>query len=268
MNIFNYDQVTALSLILTMLRISIVMFMLPVFSTNNIPIQVKAAVTIVFTLGVWPALSAGGRLMPEHPFDFGLMVLGEMVLGLVLGMAINFMFMGIQAGGELLGFQMGFTMIQFADPLTGNNTGPTAFFLWSVALMSFLALEGHLYMIKAFTASFELVPPGQLFIGRHIMDQIFTLSGQIFILALRIAAPVMVALFMAEVALALVARTSPQIHIMEIGFPVKIAIGFFFAGLMLVIMSDSIGQFIQGIEGLFTNLLRSMSPRFNGVPEP
>lgn len=180
MDAFNYDPAAVLSLLLTMMRVSIVMFMLPVFSTNNIPIPVKAAVTIVFSLGVWPHLALSGAAMPAHPFDMVLMLLGEVVLGLVLGMAVNFLFMGIQAGGELLGFQMGFTMINFADPLTGNQTGATAFFLWMVSLLAFLALDGHLYMIKGFAASFALVPPGGLFIGENLLWQVLHLAAQVF----------------------------------------------------------------------------------------
>jgi len=261
MNAFNYDPASVLSLLLTIMRVSIVMFMLPVFSTNNIPMQVKGAITIVFSLGVWPHLTLQAAAMPAHPFDVALMLLGEVVLGLVLGMAVNFLFMGIQAGGELLGFQMGFTMINFADPLTGNQTGATAFFLWMVSLLVFLSLDGHLYMIKAFAASFNLIPPGGLFIGPVVLRQVLEMAGQMFVLALQIAAPVMVALFLVEVSLGLMARTSPQIPIMEFGFPVKIAVGFFFLGLLMVIMSDRIASFVQGMDGLFANLLRAMSAK-------
>ncbi|MCR5563009.1 MAG: flagellar biosynthetic protein FliR [Desulfovibrio sp.] len=263
MDIFNYNPATMMSWLLTLLRVSIVMFMLPVFNTNNIPIPVKAAVTLVITLAIWPKLSlAGGGVAALHPFTLGLMVLGEVIMGLVLGLAINFLFMGIQAGGELLGFQMGFTMIQFADPLTGNQTGTAAFFLWMVSLLVFLLLDGHLYMIRGFAASFSLVPPGGLLITHTLLDQVLALAAQLFILALKIAAPVMVALFTVEVALALVARTSPQIHIMDLGMPVKISVGFFFIGLLLTILADHVANFIAGIPGLFTNLLRSMSPLF------
>lgn len=262
MDVFNYSQASVLSLLLTMMRVSIVMFMLPVFSTANIPSQVKAAITLVFSLGVWPHLGLSAAAMPAHPFDVALMMLGEMVLGLVLGMAVNFLFMGIQAGGELLGFQMGFTMINFADPLTGNQTGATAFFLWMVALLVFLGLDGHLYMIKGFAASFALVPPGGLFLGTTVLWQVLHLAAQMFVLALKIAAPVMVALFLVEVTLGLVARTSPQIQIMEFGFPIKVGVGFFFLGLLMVIMADHITFFIQGMDGLFANLLRAMSPLY------
>ena len=115
-------------------------------------------------------------------------------------------------------------------------------------------------MIKGFAASFALVPPGGLFIGENLLWQVLDLAAQVFVLALKIAAPVMVALFMVEVALALVARTSPQIHIMEFGFPIKIGVGFFFVGLLLVVMADHVEHFINGMDGLFTHLLRAMSP--------
>lgn len=245
-----------------MMRVSIVMFMLPIFSTNNIPISVKAAVTLVFTLGVWPHLALSGAAMPAHPFDMALIMLGEIVIGLVLGLAINFLFMGIQSGGELLGFQMGFTMIQFADPLSGNQTGIAAFFLWMVSLLVFLAMDGHLYMIKGFAASFRILPPGALFLGENILWELLALSAEVFVLALKIAAPVMVALFMVEVGLGLVARTSPQIHIMEFGFPIKIGVGFFFVGLLLVIMSNQIQVFIKGMDAMMANLMRGMSILF------
>ena len=248
MGIFDYDPSSILSLMLTMMRVSIVMFMLPIFSTNNVPIPVKEAMTIVFTLGIWPHLALPGSLMPAHPFDLALILLGEVFMGLVLGLAVNFLFMGIQAGGELLGFQMGFTMIQFADPLTGNQTGIAAFFLWMTSLLVFLGLDGHLYMIRGFAESFSIVPPGALFVGSHVLDQVMALSAQLFVLALKIAAPVMVAIFLVEVALGLVARASPQIHIMEFGFPVKIGVGFFFLGLLLVVMADQVELFIRGME--------------------
>ena len=234
MNIFSYDPATVLSLILTIMRVSIVMFMLPIFSTNNIPISVKAAISVIFTLGVWPHISVSGAIMPQ--------------------------FMGIQSGGELLGFQMGFTMINFADPLTGNQTGATAFFIWMVSALTFLVLDGHLYMIQGFVASFRIVPPGGLVVGDVVLDQVIRLSAEVFVLALKIAAPVMVALFLVEVALGMMARTSPQIHIMEFGFPIKIAVGFFFLGLLLYIMAEHISTFIRGMDGLFINLMRMMSP--------
>ncbi len=260
MDIFNLPVESILSFILTIMRVSIVMFMLPIFSTDRVPTQVKAAATIVITLGIWPQLSLSGTSLPSHPIDIVLLLANEVILGLVIAMCVNFVFMGIQAGGELFGFQMGFTMINFADPLTGNQTGITAFFLWMVATLTFLALDGHLHMIQAFAMTFKVIPAGGMVLSELLLREVLTLSSQLFIIAIKIAAPIMVSLFLVELALALVARTSPQINIMDIGFPVKIGTGFFFLGMMLVMMAEYMAYYIVQMDSMLANILEIASP--------
>ncbi len=260
MDIFNLPADAILSFILTIMRVSIVMFMLPIFSSDRAPVQVKAAATIVITLGIWPQLSLPAIDMPAHPVDLVILFLNELVLGLLISMCINFVFMAIQAGGELFGFQMGFTMINFADPLTGNQTGITAFFLWMVATLTFLSLDGHLYMFQAFAMTFKVIPAGGLVLSDMLLAEVLVLSSQLFILAIKIASPVMVSLFLIELALALVSRTSPQINIMDIGFPVKIGSGFFFLGMLLIILSEYMAVYISQMSSMLANILELASP--------
>ncbi len=260
MDIFNLPADSILSFLLTLMRVSIIMFMLPIFSSDRAPMQVKAFATIVITLGIWPQLSLPGIAMPAHPIDIVLLFVNELVLGLVISMCINFVFMGIQAGGELFGFQMGFTMINFADPLTGNQTGITAFFLWMVSTLTFLALDGHLYMLQAFAMTFRVIPAGGLVLSELLMHEVLTLSAQMFVIALKIAAPVMVSLFLIELALALVSRASPQVNIMDVGFPIKIGAGFFFLGMLLVVMSEYMANYIGGMAAMLSNILEIASP--------
>lgn len=129
-----------------------------------------------------------------------------------------------------------------------------------VSILTFLTLDGHLYMMRGFALTFKLIPAGGFLLGEIVLRQVFGLAAQLFVLALKIAAPVMVALFMVELMLALISRTSPQINIMEIGFPLKIGTGFFFLGLLLVVMSLQVEQFIVGMDTLFGNVLRAGSP--------
>jgi flagellar biosynthetic protein FliR len=265
MGLYNFAPELVLSLLLTLMRISIVLFMLPVFNTNSMPMQVKAAICMVLTLALWPYLPQAGSAMPAHALDIALMLLGELVLGLVMGMAVQFLFVGIQSGGELLGFQMGFTMVNVADPLSGIQNGATAYFLWMVSILAFLSFDGHLYMIKSLADSFRLVPVGELFLGAVLVRQVFSLSAGLFVLAVKIAAPVTVALFMTEIALGLMNKAAPQMHVMLIGFPLKIAAGFFFLGLLLVVMSSQVEQFVLGMNAMLTNLLRAGSPLYHGA---
>ena len=264
MDIYNFNPEHILSLLLTLMRISIVLFLMPIFNTNALPLQVKAAVSLVLTLALWPHVALAGTDMPPHPLSMALMLLGELILGLIMGLAVQFLFVAIQSGGELLGFQMGFTMVNVADPLSGMQNGAAAYFLWMVSILTFLSLDGHLYMIKALADSFSLVPAGGLLLGDVLIRQVFDLSAQLFVLALKVAAPVMVALFLTEIALGLMNRAAPQMQVMLIGFPLKIAAGFFFLGLLLVVLSSEIEQFVLGMNTMFLNLLKAGSPSFHG----
>ena len=265
MDVYNFNPDHVLSLLLTLMRISIVLFMMPVFNTNSIPVQVKASICLVLTLALWPHLSLSGSGISSHMLGIVLMLLGELVLGLVMGMTVQFLFMGIQSGGELLGFQIGFTMVNVVDPLSGMQNSATAYFLWMVSILSFLALDGHLFMLKALADSFYLIPAGGLLIGEVLLRQIFDLSAQLFVLAVKIAAPVMLALFLTEVALGLMNRAAPQMQVMMVGFPLKIAIGFLFLGLLLIVLSGQIEQFVIGMNPMFLNLLKAGSPLYQGA---
>ena len=265
MDVYNLNPELILSLLLTLMRVSIVLFLMPIFNTNALPMQVKASVSLVLTLALWPHVVLAGTDMPQHPLSLGLMLLGEMVLGLIMGMVVQFLFFGIQSGGELLGFQMGFTMVNVADPLSGIQNGAAAYFLWMVAILTFLTFDGHLLMIKALADSFHLVPAGGLLVGDILMRQVFDLLTQLFVVAIKVAAPVMVALFLTELALGLMNRAAPQMHVMLIGFPLKIAAGFFFLGLLLVILSSQIEEFVIGMNPMFLNLLKAGSPLFHNT---
>ncbi|MFV0422560.1 flagellar biosynthetic protein FliR [Oleidesulfovibrio sp.] len=260
MDLFNFDQASFLSFLLTFMRISIVVFMLPVFGGKSVPNAVKAAFCIVLSLALWPHLSFPGELMPGHPFAIMLLMLGEIVIGLVLALIVRFFFAGIQTGGELLGFQMGFTMVSVADPLSGGTTSISSHFLYMVSLLVFLSLDGHLVMLKGLTDSFKLIPPGGIVTGAASLHNMLTLAGHMFVMAVRIAAPVMAALFLVELALALMGRAAPQMNLLMIGFPLKISVGFLFMGMLFMIMRHQVQDFIIGLGPAMTNMLKLLSP--------
>ena len=188
------------------------------------------------------------------------MLLGELILGLVLGLLVRFLFAAIQTGGQLAGFQMGFSMINVMDPISGTSESVTAHFLYMTSLLTFLCLNGHLYLLKGLAQSFELVPPGSLFISPQLVQNIITFSGQIFILAIKIAAPIITAIFLVDLALALISRAAPQMNVLFVGFPIKICVGFLFLGLLFEIMNMEIANFIRNISIYFDSILRAMIP--------
>ena len=260
MDIFAFNPAEALSLLLTLTRVSLLVFLLPVFGGNGAPAVLKGAICLALTVAIWPQVSFPGEAMPAHPFGLMLVVVGELVLGLMFSLVIRFTFAGIQAGGHILAFQMGFSMAMVADPLQGEQETLLSHFLYTVALLTFLVLNGHLYVLKALMDSFAIIPPGGLVLSPPLLGEVISMSAQIFVLGLKVAAPVLAALFLVELALALMARAAPQMNLLIIGFPLKIAIGLFFLGMLFMLMAEHIHGFIIDVVPLIGNLLRAASP--------
>ena len=255
MELFNLSPDTMLSFFLTLFRISIIVFLLPFFGGDSLPNMLKAALCLVLTMAVWPHLSFPGEMFPGHPISIGVMLLGELILGMVLGIVVEVIMGAVRTGGQIIGFQMGFAMVSVVDPMTGTSQAVTAHFLYMVTLLSFLVLDGHLFLLKGLTMSFEYLPPGSLLLTPELGLDLLEYSDNMFLLAIKIAAPVMAALFLVDLALALVGRASPQMNVMMLGFPVKITVGFFFLGMIFTLMSLYIEDFIRMIEPMYENIM-------------
>lgn len=255
MDIFAFNAATFASFLLTLMRISLVVFLLPFWGGDYIPTLVKGALCLVLTMALWPHLSFPGELMPAHPLGIFTMLLAEFVLGLMLGLCVYFIFSGVQLGGEIMGFQMGFTMMTLADPTSGAQVSITSHVLYMVTLLVFLALDGHLHLLRAMADSFALIPPGGLRISGPLTGDILALSGGMFTLAVRIAAPVIAALFMVELTLALMGRAAPQMNLLTLGFPVKIAAGFFFMSILFSMLSLHMEEVIIALGPMFDRVM-------------
>ncbi|WP_018123984.1 flagellar biosynthetic protein FliR [Desulfovibrio oxyclinae] len=256
MDIFHFSADDMLSVILTFMRISIVMFLLPFFDSKSIPTMVKAAFMLVLTMAVWPKLSFPGSLMPASPWNLAVMAIGEVLLGLILGLAVRFLIAAVQTGGHIIGFQMGFAMVNVMDPITGVNQAITAHFLYMCTMLTFLTLNGHLYLLKALGDSFQYIPPGGIVLTPNMAQSVLDFSSIIFTLAIKIAAPVMAAVLMVDLAMAIISRAAPQMHILVVGLPVKIAVGFLFLVFVFGILGRYVADFIVKMDGLYGNILR------------
>jgi flagellar biosynthetic protein FliR len=197
--------------------------------------------------------------MPNHPFQLVLLIGGEILIGLGLGLLVRILFAAVQMGGQILGFQMGFAMINVVDPMTGTNAAITSHFLYMTTLLVFLTLNGHLFLLSGLAESFSIIPPGGIVLNPFLGSTMLDYAGQIFVLAIKIAAPVSAAIFLVDLALALVGRASPQMNVLILGFPLKIAVGFFFLGIIFKTLSLYTQNFIIDLKSMFTTVLGAMS---------
>ncbi len=258
MDLFSFDPQVILTFLFALMRVSLILFVMPFFGGQTLPAPVKAALTLTLTLAVWPRLPLVGHQLPAHPFALAVMMASELLLGLVMGLVIRFLFAAIQTGGQLIGFQMGFAMVNVADPDSGASEAVTAHFLYMVSLLTFLSFNGHLFLVEGLLKTFELIPPGGILLSPRLTAQVLALSAQMFVLAIQIGAPVIAAILLVDLALALVSRASPQMNVLIIGFPIKISVGFLFLGIIFEIIALHMEGFISRMPLLFSQLIQAM----------
>lgn len=255
MELFHIEASQFYSFFLTFMRVSIIVFLLPFFGAGGIPNPVKGGLCFVLALAIWPRLSFPGSMLPMNTLGLILMMLGEVVLGLVLDIIIRFLFSAVLFGGHMVGFSMGFAMMNVLDPMTGSSESITAQLMYQCTILMFLSMNGHLFLLSGLAESFHLVPPGGLFITPALADSVLKFSAQLFVLAIKISAPVVASLFLVDLALALVSRAAPQMNVIQIGFPLKVSVGFLFMTFTLTALSHYVGDFITELGPMFVAVM-------------
>ncbi len=259
MELFAFDYNEILSFWLTLLRISLVLFLLPFFGGEGLPVTVRIAFCLVLTLGLWPHVHFPGELFPDSVLGLALLALGELMLGFVLGLLVRIVFAGVQTAGHLIGFQMGFAMMNVVDPFSGASVTLTSQFLYLLTIVLFLTLNGHLYLLHGLGQSFDLVGPGQLLINPEVVDRVLSFSSQIFVLAVKIASPIMAAVFLVHLALGIMAKIAPQVNVLFVGFPLKIGVGFLFLGTVVTILAWLLRDFVRDLLPMYQEIMLTLS---------
>jgi len=219
--------------LLIFVRISGIFMMMPIFSSRNIPGRVKAGFALIITYILFPILFSSTTVIPEHFLPFMFLVAGELIVGLILGFVSSLIFTAIQMAGQLLDMQIGFGIINMIDPLSGQQAPLIGNFKYILALIIFLAINGHHVLLSALFASFKLIPVTGVFVNIAIAQFMVDMIGGMFIFALKISLPVIVSLLLTDMALGILARTMPQMNIFVVGVPGKIIIGIFVLSMAL-----------------------------------
>jgi len=222
--------------LLIVMRVAFILFMMPLLGASNVPVIVKAGLTLTVSLTLLPVVQIHPSLFPSEPFQFVFFMIVECLIGFILGLTVKMLFAAIQLAGEFVGFQMGLAMAQVVDPQSGVGATLIAQFYYFLALLIFLSVNGHHWFFKALVQSFRLLPPGEIYLREGLFGYVVSLSTKMFVLGIKISAPVMAILILAEVAMGLVAKMVPQINILITSFPITIGLGMIFIGLSLELL--------------------------------
>jgi flagellar biosynthetic protein FliR len=244
---------------LVFLRVGAILMSIPIFDSRGIPVFFKIALAFATGMVLFPLLKLDVVPVTSDLFTFGIIVAGEIFLGLAIGFSVKLIFAGIQLAGQLAGYQMGLAIANVMDPATSEQVPLLAQFYNLISLLVFLSINAHYWFIKALTESFRLVPPLNVNFGSSLMEQLIRLSGNMFVIAVQVGAPVIAAMLLTSVAFGLVARTVPQMNVFIVAMPLKIGVGLLFIGFGLPYFSAFLKNIFSNLGQDIVLMLKAMS---------
>lgn len=249
------SQREVIAFVLVLTRVAGIFAALPVFGGQRVPMQLKVVAVLMITLVCFPVLSVTPPAMPNDVFALGGLLLGEVAIGLALAFIAQIIFSAVEFGGQIVGMQMGLTISQIIDPSQGGQVQIMSVLQALFATLIFLSLNIHHLFIRAIVDSFSIIPLGGWHMNGDIVTFLVRQATDVFVIGIRLAAPVMVSLLLTSVALGIMARAFPQMNIFMISLPLNIGIGFVVLGMTLMVyihvLEVSFGQVKGHIDTLF-----------------
>lgn len=212
---------------------------IPLFGGNRVPQMVKAAAILAMTLVLFPIVRGYIPQMPGNAISLAVLIVREMLVGLTLSLLSQVIFAAVEFCGQLVGMQMGLSMASLFDPDAGQ-TQVIATFQDLLAMLLFMVLGVHHVFIRAIVESYTLIPVGAWHMSGGLIHFLIALTTGLFVLAIKLAAPVMVSLMAAGVVLGIMARSFPQMNIFMISFPLNIGLGLLVLGFSLPAYSQTL----------------------------
>jgi len=232
---------------LAMLRPGAAFFAAPVTGAPQVPVQLR--LVIALAIGI-PAMKVAGLHLPVEGIlsAEGLLVaVGEIVLGLGIGFAVQVGFAAALVAGETISNAMGLGFAAMTNPMSGQSSSAVGQLLSMLATFLFLATDGHLLFARIIIESYNTFPPGGS-VPVQLFGQLSALGSLVFSTALLIALPVTAALVLVQLIMGVLGRSAPSLNLFSVGMPVAMVAGMILLAMAAPLMADAI---LQGInEGL------------------
>lgn len=232
-NPFTFTILRFQAYLLILMRVGAMLFVAPVFGGGMVPTQTKFLFSLMLALILLPMAQLPPDFLPLDVVPLAWLAINETLVGLVMGVSLVFIFAAIQYAGQIIDFQMGFAIVNLIDPTQDVQIPIMGFFHFLIAILIFLAMDAHHWIIRALVDSFSIVPLMTAGFSGLVIGGIAKAFGDLFVVAMRIAAPTIAVLMLYNASLGIIAKTVPQINLLIVGFPVRIALGLIVVGLSM-----------------------------------
>jgi flagellar biosynthetic protein FliR len=232
------------------------LWLLPLFQSRSVSAAYKAGLSLIIAFLLFPPVST-----PDFGGDAYLLllaVLQEVLIGLSVSLFVRILFSMVSAAGELLSMQSGLSFARSMDATMMANVTVLEQFQSLLAMMIFLGIDGHHVVLKAISVSLKQVPLGSIAVKPALFQHLTSSAGALFSASLRICAPVVVTLFLVDIALGILARLIPQVNVFVEGASIKVLITIALLALSLNLIVPVIGSLFRGMDTEILRIFKGM----------
>ena len=231
-------------------RIGAFLMVMPLVGGSFVPVRVRLLLTLALTLAIAPVVPHTAT--PDVLSAAGLvMMIQEIAIGVTMGFLVQLVFDAIALGGQVIGMSMGLGFAVFLDKVRGVSVPVLGQLFLMLSMLVFLALDGHLAMIKLLVESFRAWPMAQSGLTTPILRELLIWTSQLFIFAMKIALPAVTALLTVNISFGVMSRAAPTLNLFAVGFPVAMLLGFAVIFLNMGVLVENVSMFLnQSISAL------------------
>ncbi len=245
-------------LLLIILRTSGLFLIAPILGYRNLPSAIRISMVLIFSLVLNATLASTSIPPITNEWQLLGFAIREITIGFLIGFFFQLIFIGVQTAGALVGYQIGFAMVALFDPAQSEETTIVSQFWFLFAALIFLSIDGHHVIIKSYVDSYTILPLGAVSLDLNLAALIAKATAFVFVLALKIAAPVLVTLFLIDVALGTVSKMMPSMNVFFVGFPIKIGAGILVMALSLPIVAHVLEKGMVFVDGELQQMFLAM----------
>src|SRR3712207_2507799 len=211
------------------------------FSSKMVPRKARAIAALALTIGLTP-LAIGDQEIPTEAMALAGLLLKESLIGLAFAFTIAALFAAISTAGTLLDTQIGFSFGSLVDPVTNQQSGILSQIYGLIGVMVFVAIGGDAWVIRGLASTYDMVGLTELPNINLLVGGAHEAFAEIFIAAIAVSAPVLLAVIITDAGFGVVSRVMPMLNVFAVGFPAKILIGFLLIGTSLPFVAGWIGD--------------------------
>jgi flagellar biosynthesis protein FliR len=225
-----FTQVKVLIWLLTLVRMTGLMASMPGFGQTRVPLQIRVALVLLVSLVLAPVVPAP-KVLPDGLYQLTGIILTELTAGLIMGLCVASIIEIMSFAGQLMDTQMGYAFVSFLDPVSAHPVSVSGSLLTQVTMIFILVSGLHHQMILALVESYRILPIGQ---GLPLKPLAMVMQvGLILVRGFQLAFPVMLTLFLIDVMEGVSGKFMPQLQLIQLSFPIKIAVGLVVLGVLL-----------------------------------